>query len=138
MAERVAGGRLLEALGLTRRAGHLAVGTRAVLEAGDQGDLRLTVVAGDAGENALGRLSRVLDGSIPSVRAADRRALGEALGRGPVVALGVTEPGLARKVRRLAERAGGEPGRTRADDGSYDVGDGRTPGDAETNPIHAS
>ena len=127
---------MLEALGLARRAGHLAVGTRAVLEAGDEGELRLTVVAGDAGENALGRLSRVLDGSVPSVRAADRRALGEALGRGPVVALGVTEAGLARKVRRLAE--GAEPGRTRTGDRPYDPGDGGTPGDAETNPIHAS
>lgn len=125
MADGTPDGRLLEALGLARRAGHLAVGTRSVLQAVDEGELRVAVVAADAGDNALGRLTRVLEGPAPVVRATDRRALGEALGRGPVVVVGVTEAGLAGKVRRLAD-----PGRRAG---------GRTPAeDAETNPIHAS
>lgn len=139
MADREARDRLLDILGLARRAGSLAVGTRAVLEAADEGDLRVTVVAADAGENALGRLTRVLEGPEPVVRAADRRGLGEALGRGPVVALGVTDAGLAREVRRLAGDIGEAGPRTPRADAPYDPEDrGGSSADAETSTVHAS
>lgn len=134
-------GRLLEALGLARRAGRLAVGTRAVREAAETGELALAVVAADAGENALGRLGPVLEGDAPSVRVADRRALGQALGRGPVVAVGVTDPGLAGKIRRLAGGAASDAGRTPRTDGPYEPegeAAGGPGGGAETSAIHVS
>lgn len=138
MAEEAAVDRLLDVLGLARRAGRLATGTRAVLEAARTGELELAVVADDAGENALARLRAVLDGPAPTVRAADRERLGEALGRVPLVVVGVTDAGLARKVRRLAADAGPEDARTPRADGPYDPGDGGSPGGAEKSTIHAS
>ena len=138
MADGSAEDRLLDALGLARRAGRLATGTRAVLEAARTGELELAVVAGDAGDNALARLRGVLEGPAPTVRAADRRRLGEALGRAPLVAVGVTDAGLARKVRRLAAGRTAGDARTPRADGPYDPGDHGSPGGTETSTIHAS
>lgn len=137
MADGPAEDALLDAVGLARRAGRLAVGTRAVLEAAERGELDAAVVAGDAGGNALDRLAPLLEGATPTVRAADRRSLGRALGRGPVVAVGVTDPGLGRKIRRLARDAGTD-GRIPRSDGPYDPGDGASPGGPETSTVHAS
>lgn len=135
--------RLLDALGLARRAGKLVVGTRAVREAAAGGELVLAVVARDAGENAVGRLGPVLAGPATAVRAADRRSLGECLGRGPVVAVGVTDEGLARKIRRLAGADVPDGGRTPRTDGPYEpeedaAGSPDGDGGAETSTIHVS
>lgn len=148
MADPGSASRLLDVLGLARRAGRLVVGTRAVREAAGGDELRLVAVAGDAGDNALGRLRPVLDRSgLTVVEVADRQSLGAALGRGPVVAVGLTDRGLAEEVRRLAERSGSDRRRTPAEDGPYQVapqaGDpqGRrkvSPADAKTKSTHAS
>lgn len=149
VAESGPSSRLLDALGLARRAGRLAVGTRAVRETAAAGDLELLVVAGDAGDNALGRLGPAREASgRPTVRAVDREALGAALGRGPVVAVGITDRGLAEEVERLADRPASDRDRTPGGDGPYEgtVRAGRrddgpeAPGDdeVETKSIHAS
>lgn len=138
MAEGAPDDRLLEALGLARRAGRLVVGARAVREAAEKGELRLTVVAADAGGNALDRLGAIRERS-PVVRAVDRRSLGRALGRAAVVAAGVTDAGLAGKIRRLAASAEGADRRTPRRGAPYDAEDRDAPGgEAEKNPIHAS
>lgn len=95
--------RALAALGLAVRAGHAAVGTHAVLDAAGTGELRLLVVAEDATPNALRRL-RGARGTVPSIRLGRKDELGRALGRGPTAAVGVSDRGLAAKVRELAAR----------------------------------
>lgn len=95
--------RALQALGLALRAGRVAVGTRAVKEAADAGELRLLVLARDATDNALGRLRGALERSgAARLRCGTRADIGEALGRGPVAAVGVTDRSLADRIRTLA------------------------------------
>lgn len=90
----------LRVLGLARRAGSAAVGTRAVQDAARAGKLALVVVAWDAGENARARLSGALrEAGVPVVEGGDREKLGAAVGRGPTVVVGVMDSGLARRVR---------------------------------------
>lgn len=89
----------LRAVGVARRAGCVAVGTRAVREAARGGRLAAILIARDASENARGRLDGVRRRSGTALTpCADRRALGAAVGRGPVAVLGVTERGLAELV----------------------------------------
>ena len=98
--------RALAALGLTVRSGDAAIGTRAVLEAAAEGELELLVVAEDATDNALHRLRGALR-TVPTVRLGRKGELGRRVGRGPVVAVGVTDRGLAAKIREDA--AEGDP-----------------------------
>ncbi len=127
----------LQALGLARRAGRAVVGAGAIREAAADGELRLVVLAGDATDNALGRLRGALERSgAARVRLGSRAELGSALGRGPVAAVGVTDRGLAKRIRELAaDRAGsgsGQDGHGRGDERR------RTAGDETTNTIHTS
>lgn len=92
--------RALDLLGLALRAGRLEVGTVAVREAARAGELCGAVVAADAGENARDRVVPLLEASgVPVLEAVDRRSLGRALGRGPVVVAGLTDPGLLSSVQ---------------------------------------
>ncbi len=99
----------LRAVGMARRAGCIEVGTRAVREAGRAGRLAAVLLARDASANARERL-RLAQGARVRV-CGDRAALGAAVGRAPVAALGITEPGLAGLVLEALEagRAGGRP-----------------------------
>ena len=86
-------------LGIARRAGHLTIGSEAVGRAARRGELRLAVVARDAGENARGRIVPVLEREgVPTVECGTRRELGRSLGRPPTVAVGVSDAGMARAV----------------------------------------
>lgn len=96
----------LRLLGLARRGGRAAVGTRAVEEAGRAGRLAAVVLAGDATENARRRLSGLLRrGDVPLLELVDRARLGAAVGKGPVAAVGVMDEGIARRLLGAAERA---------------------------------
>lgn len=91
---------VLRFLGLALRARRLQVGTRSVKEAARKGELAGAVLAADAGENARGRVRPLLEATgVPVWELADRQRLGEALGRGPVVVAGITDPGFAEGVR---------------------------------------
>lgn len=127
--------KVLQALGLARRAGRAVVGAGAIREAAADGDLQLVVVARDATDNALGRLRGALERSgAVRVRLGSRADLGSALGRGPVAAVGVTDRGLAKRIRELAGGGtGSEPGAHGRSDGRR-----RTAGDETTNTIHTS
>jgi ribosomal protein L7Ae-like RNA K-turn-binding protein len=86
----------LQAVGVARRAGRVEIGTRAVRQAGREGRLAAILVARDASDNARERFERVrLNTGAELVVCGDRSALGRAVGRGPVAALGITAPGLA-------------------------------------------
>lgn len=112
--------RALDALGLALRAGRAVVGTRSVADAARAGELELVVWAEDASGNARGRISGTLRDAAPvEVTLGDRGALGDAVGRGPVVVVGVSDPGLARKIAGLAgdgsaDRQDGPPERSAA------------------------
>lgn len=89
----------LAALGIARRAGAAAVGTRAVREAARAGRLRAIVLARDAAPNARSRLSSILaDGGLHVLECGSRQSLGAAVGKGPTVVVGVTDRGLADRV----------------------------------------
>lgn len=97
--------RVLQLLGLARRAGHLVIGTQAVREAASRGQLALVIVAEDATENARRRLDSVVrEQGIAVVRLEERESLGRAVGRGNVVVVGVRDRGFG---ARIVETAGG-------------------------------
>lgn len=86
-------------LGLARRAGRAAIGTRAVEEAGREGRLAAVVFATDATENARRRVcGRLSGGTVPCVELADRVRLGAAVGKGPVAVVGLTDTGFADRL----------------------------------------
>ena len=110
-------------LGIARRAGRVALGTRAVAMAARRGRLALLVVAGDASRGALDRLPpRARQASRVTV--ASRRALGRALGRNGIAVVGVTDVALARRILE------GESAASAGGDGSGLSGDseGQVPG----------
>lgn len=90
----------LRAVGVARRAGCVEIGTRAVRQAARDGRLEAILVARDASANARERFERVgLASGADLLVCGDRSALGGAVGRGPVAALGITASGLAELVR---------------------------------------
>lgn len=128
---------VLQALGLALRAGRAAVGTGAVREAAAGGELRLVVVARDAGDNAVSRIRGALRRSgAPRVPIGTRAELGAALGRGPVAVVGVTDRGLAERIRRMAGAAAGSDGAAHRAGGS--PAEHRATGDETKNAIHTS
>jgi ribosomal protein L7Ae-like RNA K-turn-binding protein len=102
----------LQALGLARRAGRAAVGTRAVLVAARTRRLSALIVARDASPNALERVRGVIR-TIPIVRCGTRETLGLAVGRGPVAVVGVTDREFARRIALQSSLA--QPVRDRGD-----------------------
>lgn len=92
----------LGALGLARRAGRAAVGTRAVREAARAGRVRAVVLAGDASPGARRRVEKGLQDGTPIVSLADRERLGRAVGRETVTVVAVTDAGLAARVTAAA------------------------------------
>ena len=94
----------LQLVGLARRAGRAVAGTQAVRDAGRRGELRLILVAGDVTENARRRVSGVLaDPAVEVVECATRQTLGRALGRQGVAVVGITDTGLASRIRAAHE-----------------------------------
>lgn len=98
----------LTTLGLARRAGRVAIGTRAVQQAAAAGELRAVILAADAGPGARKRLQGVLRaGGVDVLSVGSRRRLGRALGRDDLVVAGVTDEGFA---ALLGERLPLDPG----------------------------
>jgi ribosomal protein L7Ae-like RNA K-turn-binding protein len=75
-----------------------------VKEAGKRGELCLLILARDAGENARLRLDglRQARHGVPAVDCGDREALGRAVGRAEVVVVGITDPGLGKRIETAA------------------------------------
>ena len=93
---------LLQMLGLAARAGAVLPGTDRVREAARSGSLPFVLVAGDASENSRDKLVPLLESRrIPYAVVLDRNALGGAVGKAPLSALGITERKLASRVKEL-------------------------------------
>jgi ribosomal protein L7Ae-like RNA K-turn-binding protein len=89
-------------LGLAARAGAVIPGTERVREAARSGSLHFVLVASDLSDNSRDKLLPLLNArQIPYAIVSDRNALGGAVGRAPLSALGITEKKLAARVREL-------------------------------------
>jgi ribosomal protein L7Ae-like RNA K-turn-binding protein len=94
----------LRLLGLAARAGAVLSGTERVREAARAGTLRFVVVAGDISANTRDKLIPLFEARNVRYREiATRAELGDAVGRAPASALGITDAGLARRVADLLE-----------------------------------
>jgi ribosomal protein L7Ae-like RNA K-turn-binding protein len=92
----------LRMLGLAARAGSVVPGTAQVRQMARAGRVRYVVIAADASANSRGKLLPLLAARrIPFAVAADREALGQAVGRGPLSAVGITDGALAARVAEL-------------------------------------
>jgi ribosomal protein L7Ae-like RNA K-turn-binding protein len=99
--------RVLQLIGLARKAGRAAVGTQAVKEAAGRGELALVVVAVDATENARRRLSGLFrEADLPVLHFGSRDALGRAVGRDEAVVVGIRDRGLGVRIEERASAAG--------------------------------
>jgi ribosomal protein L7Ae-like RNA K-turn-binding protein len=91
-------------LGLAARAGAVVPGTERVREAARSGKLHFALVASDLSDNSRDKLLPLLEArQIPYAIVSDRDALGGAVGRAPLSALGITEKKLAGRVVQLLE-----------------------------------
>lgn len=89
-------------LGIAARAGAALPGTERVREAARSGALEFTLVASDASDNSRNKLLPLLEARrIPYAVAFDRNALGGAVGKPPVSALGITDRKLATRVKEM-------------------------------------
>lgn len=96
--------RVLQLIGLARRAGHAVVGTDAVRVAGRRGELSAVVVAGDATQNARKRLYTLLsDPDVSTVTCGTRATLGRAVGRTEAVVVGIRDQGLGLRVAAVQQ-----------------------------------
>lgn len=99
--------RVLQLIGLARRAGHAVVGTDAVRVAGRRGELSTVVLAGDATENARKRLSGLLsDPDVRTVTCGTRAVLGRAVGRNETVVVGIRDRGLGLRIALVQQGSG--------------------------------
>jgi ribosomal protein L7Ae-like RNA K-turn-binding protein len=77
-------------------------GTERVREAARSGKLHFALVASDLSDNSRDKLLPLLNArQIPYAVVSDRDALGGAVGRAPLSALGITEKKLADRVEEL-------------------------------------
>lgn len=94
--------RLLELLGLAARARAIVTGTDAVRRAVRDGEISRVFLAADAAPGQTGKLTPLLEArQVPFHSLSTRNALGAAVGRGPVSALGLTNKNFARRAGEL-------------------------------------
>jgi ribosomal protein L7Ae-like RNA K-turn-binding protein len=94
-------------LGLAARAGAVLPGTDRVREAARSGSLEFALVASDASDNSRDKLLPLLDArQIPYAAVLERAALGAAVGKAPLSAVGITEKRLASRVQQLVAELG--------------------------------
>lgn len=94
----------LRLLGLAARAGAVVVGSERVREAARAGDLRFALVAADTSSHRRDRLVPLLKGlGIPYRVGWDRDRLGEAVGKAPLGAVGITVQSFADRLETLVQ-----------------------------------
>ena len=92
----------LRLLGLAARAGALLPGTERVREAVRAGDVILAIVAADASDNSLDKLVPLLEKrGVAHVVRYDRAQLGDAVGKAPLSAVGLTDASFAARLQEL-------------------------------------
>ncbi|MGH7459045.1 MAG: L7Ae/L30e/S12e/Gadd45 family ribosomal protein [Longimicrobiaceae bacterium] len=95
----------LKLLGLAARAGAVLSGTERVRRGARNGTVRYVILGSDAAAGQRSKLEPLLRArGIPFGVAPSQRGLGEAIGRGPLSAAGITDAGLAARLRELLDR----------------------------------
>lgn len=102
MVERLLARRVLESLGLARRAGEAVCGFEKVRAELKAGRVAVLIEARDASEDGRGKI-KALAGDLPVIELFDGAELGSVFGRDHAVHVGVAPGGLA---QRLAKEAG--------------------------------
>jgi ribosomal protein L7Ae-like RNA K-turn-binding protein len=96
--------RVLGLIGLGIRARNAVVGVEQVRMAARKGRLALAVVAPDASPHSLKKLLPLLEATrVRVVQGPGAAALGSVAGRETTAAIGITDPALARGVRKVFE-----------------------------------
>jgi ribosomal protein L7Ae-like RNA K-turn-binding protein len=96
---------VLGLLGLGLRGRLVVLGVDAVRKELQSGALRCVVLAADASPRALEKVVKLAAGrGVPLVAGPDATAIGERLGRPPVMVVGVRDRGLAEGILRAAPR----------------------------------
>ena len=96
--------RLLGLLGLGVRAGNAIIGVDRVRDAAVRGKIRLAVVAPDVSRHSLDKIVPLLTARhVPMIEGPTGESLGAAVGRESTAVVGITDPALARGVRKLFE-----------------------------------
>lgn len=103
-------------LGLARKARGLVIGSRETRAGLHRGQVRLILLAADGSPRDRDRLQRVAEEhGIPARIVGTRDDLGQAIGRGGVSVVGVTDPNLAAGI--VGRLDGTSPPRSRRKDG---------------------
>lgn len=98
--------KLLQMMGLARRASLLQAGEEVAAEAINGHKARLVVLAADTSERTVKKVRQLTGQRIPVlVAAADKQAMGAALGKGSCAVAAVTDGGFAAKLVELAAQA---------------------------------
>ena len=96
----------LQLLGLAARGGAVVPGTGQVRDGVRAGRVRFVLVAADLTETGRDKLVPLLEGQgVPYLVRYPRAELGRAVGRSPLAAVGVVDPGLADRLRALLGRS---------------------------------
>ena len=99
--------RVLGLVGLGIRARNAVVGVEQVRLAARRGKLALALVAPDASPNSRKKLLPLLEATrVRVVEGPDAAALGAVAGRDSTAAIGITDPALARGLRKLFDEKG--------------------------------
>jgi ribosomal protein L7Ae-like RNA K-turn-binding protein len=94
---------LADLLGLASRARGLIHGTDMTRKAVRDGEVRLVLLAGDGSPTQAQKLVPLLEArGVPFHVCLSREALGVAIGRGPVSAVGITNESFAKRAAELA------------------------------------
>jgi len=95
----------LALLGIAQRAGAVVKGTDATRRSLRKGEVRLVVLAEDGSETQRGKVLPLARArGVPWRKLGDRVQLGAAVGSGPLTAVGVTGPSLAKELQARLER----------------------------------
>lgn len=93
---------VLQLLGLAARANALVPGTERVRLAVRSGSARFVVLAEDTSANSRAKLVPLMEAKqVPYAVSFDRDTLGNAVGRGPLGAVGLTTSSFAARAREL-------------------------------------
>ncbi len=99
---------ILKFLGLANRASKVVSGNDQIIDEARRGNIKLLIVARDISQNTFDKFLSVLttfDREIPSAyRFADKRSLGNAIGRPDRALVGVTDEGFAGKLELMLDR----------------------------------
>lgn len=99
MTDDVARRKVLGLVGLGLRGRHAVVGVQQVRDAAKRGKLKVALVASDASQNSLDKVSGLLAArGVPVIGELSASELGGVAGREAVAVIGVTNAGLARGI----------------------------------------